>query len=26
LDKSKEVLGYNPRSFKEGIAILASQL
>ena len=26
LDKSKEVLGYNPRSFKEGIAILASPL
>lgn len=26
LDKSKEILGYNPHSFKEGIAILASQL
>lgn len=26
LDKSNEILGYNPHSFKEGIAILASQL
>ncbi|MBB3838030.1 dTDP-4-dehydrorhamnose reductase [Runella defluvii] len=26
LDKSNEILGYNPHTFKEGIAILASQL
>jgi dTDP-4-dehydrorhamnose reductase len=26
LDKAKEVLGYNPRSFEEGIAVLAEQL
>ncbi|WP_339789576.1 SDR family oxidoreductase [uncultured Imperialibacter sp.] len=26
LDKAKEVLGYNPHSFEEGIAVLAEQL
>ncbi|MFB1004612.1 MAG: NAD(P)-dependent oxidoreductase, partial [Bacteroidia bacterium] len=26
LTKSKEVLGYNPRSFEEGIAVLMEQL
>ncbi len=26
LDKAREILGYNPRSFEEGIAILAEQI
>ena len=26
IDKAKEVVGYNPHSFKEGIALLADQI